>query len=248
MLINVIGKTGSGKSLYQSFKAYSELTRIMRQGKPLPWFLSIGYRFPYFLKSISYYSRYDYVYMNSDFDDGRGNYCRFNLTDKKCDSGGYVKGISDIPELYDKQNCLVFLDEAGTYFSNRDWDKMPPSYRLFLITHRHNCTSKYKRFDIYILATQIYLIRPLFGFSKDPTRPAWYHRIPAIRIWTYWQHEVLQRPPPTEFTPDGVPIPIPIEERVESLDFYTWYYFGKKYYSSYDTLSEVRELIRNKGK
>jgi len=154
MLINVIGKTGSGKSLYQSYKVYSELTRIMRIGKPLPWYLPEYFAVRY----LSWYSRYDKVYMNSDYNDGRGNWCRFNFSTQSWDSGGFVQGITDIPELYDKKNALVFLDEAGTFFSNRDWDKMPPRYRLFLTTHRHNCSSNYKRFDIYIFSQQIDLV------------------------------------------------------------------------------------------
>ena len=260
MLINVIGKTGSGKSLYQSYIAYTELTKIARNGKDMPRYWKIPYLSKLFLGN--YYSQYDRICMNSDFDDGRGNYCRWNFEKKGWDSGGNVLGISDVPELYDLMNCLVFLDEAGTYFSNRDWALMPPRYRLFLTTHRHNSTSHAKRFDIYVfsqqkdlieadmerISTQIYLIRPLFGFALNPTRPRWYNKLPAIKIWIYWKHEVLQGKPYQELDVNGRPKAVPMEEQLEALIPYTWLWLGKKYRNCYDSLNLVRELERTKGK
>lgn len=260
MLINVIGKTGSGKSLYQSYLAYTELTKIMRNGTDKPWYWRIPYISRLFLGS--YYSQYDVVCMNSEFNDSRGNSCTWDFEQKKWISTGHVMGVTDVPELYDINNALVFLDEAGTYFSNRDWALMPPRYRLFLTTHRHNATSHAKRFDIYVfsqqkdlieadmerISTQIYLIRPLFGFALNPTKPRWYNKIPAIKIWIYWKHEVLQGKPFQELDRDGRPIPVSMEEQLEALIPYTWLWLGRKYRNCYDSLSVVRELERTKGK
>lgn len=249
MLINVVGRTGSGKSLYQSYLVYSELTRIMNDYRKIPWY-----------DFWSTYSYYDVIGMNSDFDDKRGNSCRYDVDLKSWVGTGFIVGVNDLPDVYNRRNMLLFLDEAGTKFNNRDWDKMPDGYVQFLTTHRHNVTGKNKRFDMYLftqqndlvditlrrLATRIYLIRPLFGFPKNPTRPRFYHRIPAIKIKIYHKHEVLEGKPYQELDADGTPVPVPPEDQLESLDFYTWYFFGKKYTSTYDTYADVPELKRYK--
>lgn len=279
MLINIVGKTGSGKSLYNSYLAYTELTKIMNNGKTIPWwkFWSPGY------------SYYDKVVLNSDFNDGRGNYTKYVHIGEECkcpatrkdlkdvqkqnvygvpitikdhwEYAGHCIGISDLPEVYNERNCLVLLDEGGTQFSNRDWDKMPEGYLLFLTTHRHNVTHLPKQFDIILytqqndlvditlrrLANHIFLIRPLFGFPKNPLKRRWYHKLPAIRIWTYHKHEVLQGRPRVVFNIDGVPVDNDPDDDLESLEHYSWFYFGKKYIRTYNTIGDVRELKRTKG-
>lgn len=282
MLINIVGKTGSGKSLYNAYIAYEELTRIMNNGIKYPWY-------NFWHKGYSYY---DYVVMNSDFNDSRGNFTKFVKRGNSCqcsvqnkdnyfinpygeliankdhwEFGGKCIGISDLPEVFDMRNCLVLLDEGGTQFSNRDWDKMPEGYLMFLTTHRHNVTHLPKRFDIYLytqqsdlvditlrrLANHIYLIRPLFGYPKNPTRPRWYQKIPAIRMWTYFKHELLQGRPTVILDGEGKPLTVSAQDDLESLEYFSWYWypslFGRKnkYVSCYNTLDDVRELKRTKG-
>lgn len=284
MLINIVGKTGSGKSLYNAYIAYEELTRIMNNGKKFPWYK--------FWKAK--YSFYDYVVMNSDFNDSRGNFCKFVKSGNSCNCsvtrtnlkelsfinkfgdsialkdhweyGGFVIGISDLPEVFNLRNCLVLLDEGGTQFSNRDWDKMPEGYVLFLTTHRHNVTHLPKRFDIYLytqqsdlvditlrrLANHIYLIRPLFGYPRNPTRPYWFQRLPAIRMWSYWKHELLQGRPTVILDSDGRPVQKSAQDDLEGLEYFNWFWFPSfrkknKYVACYNTLDHVRELKRTKG-
>lgn len=254
MLINVVGRTGSGKSLHQAVSAYDELTLIMRNDKRRPWW------YPFFLQYDSYY---DYVALNSDFDDGRGNFVRWNYVTKSWDSGGFCIGFTDFPELYQRQNLLVFVDEAGTQFNSRDWASMPDGYTLFLTAHRHKVSRPDKRFDIILytqhnditditlrrIATQIYLIRPLFGFPKNPRRPRFYHRIPGFRLYIYQKHEVLESKKYQELDPDGRPIRPTDVDLPESLDFYrSFLILSKKYLKSYDTHGDVRELKRSKLK
>ena len=341
MLINIVGKTGSGKSLYQAYKVYDELTRIMNNGKDIPFYLQM-------LGLVRYqYSYYDVVALNSNFDDGRGNFTRFVKSGNKCnckkqyrnvkitydgntkllledlvksignidpkdpkndevlqkgwirfhdilnktsgivekvweqtnygeqfalvdhwEDGGFCKGVSDLPDVYDLRNCYLSLDEGGTQFSNRDWADMPDGYLLFLTTHRHNVTHIPKRFDIVLytqqsdlvditlrrLANHIYLIRPLFGYASDPTRPSWFKTRPALRMWTYWKHELLQANSPALLDSEGRPLPLRKDQMVERLDFYSWFWFPSffkrknKYVACYNTLDEVRELKRLKGK
>lgn len=254
MLINVVGRTGSGKSLYQAIAIYDECTLIMRNRKKRPFL------YPFFLQYNSYY---DKVAVNSDFDDGRGNYARWNYDTSTWESGGCVIGFTDFPDLYDEKNLLVFVDEAGTQFNSRDWASMPDGYTLFLTAHRHRVTSKRKRFDIILftqhnditditlrrIATIIYLIRPLFGFPKNPRRPRWYHRIPGYRLYIYEKHEVLESKKYQELDIDGTPIRPSSIDLPESLNFYTWILvLSKKYLQSYDTHGDVRELKRTKIK
>lgn len=287
MLINIVGKTGSGKSLYNAFIAYEELTRIMNNGKNFKWYEWFKVK----------YSYYDKVVLNSNFNDGRGNFTKFIKKNNPCfcdffdeskkglfyknefgvqvalkdhwEYGGFCKGISDLPEVFEERNCLVLLDEGGTQFSNRDWDKMPEGYVLFLTTHRHNVTHLPKRFDIYLytqqadlvditlrrLANHIYLIRPLFGYPSNPTRPYWWNKLPAIIMQTYFRHELLQGRPQVILNSDGKPISVSDEDQLESLTYFNWYWFPRKwffgqknkYLACYNTLDEVRELKRLKG-
>lgn len=254
MLINVVGRTGSGKSLYQAVMVYDECSLILRSQKNRPFW------FPFWLQWSSYY---DYIALNSDFDDGRGNFCRWDYTLEKWVSGGCIVGFTDFPELYDKKNLLVFVDEAGTTFNSRDWASMPEGYTTFLTAHRHRVTSKNKRFDIILftqhnditditlrrIATQIYLIRPLFGFPKNPRRPRWYNKLPAFRIYIYQKHEVLESKKFQELDLDGKPIRPDSVDIPESLDFWTWWLvLGRRYLRSYDTHGDVREVKRLKMK
>lgn len=307
MLIKVVGATGSGKSLYDSYKSYSELTLIMHNGKSYPFYQ--------FYKRK--YSHYDWVVKNSNFNDGRGNFTRFVQKGNQCkcspemicydednyilnelgehvanighwEYDGHCVGITDLNELYDMSvapkpivklcgwrgflpNCLVLLDEGGTQFNNRDWDKMPAGYELFLTSHRHNVTNvDTKRFDIYIYMQQIdqveitmdrvrghvFLIRPLFGFPSDPTRPFWWHKIPGVYIQTYWQHEVRKVRPTMYTDSKGVPIQVSPHDDIEALIYFNWYLFPRKWFfgsknkfvQSYSTIDRVRELKRTKGR
>jgi hypothetical protein len=105
MLYTVVGKTGSGKSLFQSFLVFEELTRIMNRKK-----LEAG-NVPFYKKPFLEYSYYDWIVLNSDFDDGRGNFVRYCHSDETCLCsiprsgihwcyGGHCIGITDLPELY----------------------------------------------------------------------------------------------------------------------------------------------------
>lgn len=249
MLTNVVGRTGSGKTLLLAYLAYEECTKIMRENKKHPWWF-IG----------QYHSKYKKIALNIDFDDKRGNYSRWNYETKTWDSGGCVIGFTDLPELYKIYDVCVFIDEAGTQLSARDWDKMPEGYTLFLTSHRHNVSSSRYRFDIWLftqqndlvdivlrrIAVRIWLVRPLFGFTPNPTKPNWFKTRPAIRIWLYDKHEVLIGKPYQDIDPDGKPTPLKKHEVVEALTHYTWYWFGKKYTSVYDTHSTVREIKRIK--
>lgn len=289
MLYTVVGKTGSGKSLYQSYIVYEELTRIMNRKR-----YEAG-KMGYLKHLLSEYSYYDYVVMNSDFDDGRGNWVRYCLSGEECvcdekvegrhwEYGGYCLGITDLPELYDvKQtstrlakmfnndgflpNCLVMLDEAGTQFSNHDWDKMPEGYRLFLTSHRHNVSHFPMQFDIWVftqhrdiveitlkrVSNRIYLMRPLFGYSKNPMRESKLRRVPGVRIWVHWEHELLKHNP-VVVSSDGKVSPETGQNALESMEFYTWYWFPSfgrkknKYVKSYNTHAVVRDLKRDKKK
>jgi hypothetical protein len=291
MLYTVVGKTGSGKSLFQSFTVYEELDRIhcrkMYEQGLLPFYKRWYY---YWFPNFSYY---DYIVLNSDFNDGRGNFVRYCHSGEECICkvpivgvhwcyGGYCLGITDLPELYLLSsasprlrsfygtngfipNCLVMLDEAGTQFSNHDWDKMPEGYRLFLTSHRHNVTGYPMQFDIWVftqhrdiieitlkrVSNRIYLVRPLFGYSKNPMREAKFRRLRGIRIWVHWEHELLKHNP-IIVDNDGKIKPTAAQDSLESLEFYTWYWFpsfGKKknkYVSSYDTFAVVRDMSRKK--
>jgi len=267
MLINTVGRTGSGKTLYQNYQVYTECTRIMRKDKKEPWLYRARFWLPlignvYFFKWLlgTWYSYYDVIGMNSEFNDGRGNACFYDREIKSWVGTGCIVGVNDLPDVYEAVNMFLHLDESGTRFNNRDWDKMPEGYIDFLTTHRHNVTGHNKRFDIVLytqhndlvdvtlrrLATQIYLIRPLFKYPKNPTRPKWYNRLPAIRIWIYTKHEILEGKPFQELDVDGIPIPIDKEHALEALDFWTWFYFGKKYTNTYNTHGVVEHYKRSK--
>ena len=291
MLYTVVGKTGSGKSLWQSYMVYEELNRIQ-------------YRLDYMDGKISFWkdffgngemSYYRYIVLNSDFDDRRGNFVKYchNGEDCRCKEkqegvhwcyGGHCIGITDLTELYDLNqtterlkplfnsaghipNCLVMLDEAGTQFSNHDWDKMPEGYRLFLTSHRHNVTDSTYQFDIWVftqhrdiieitlkrVSNRIYLVRPLLGYSKNPMRESIFRRLRGVRIWVHWEHELLKHNP-ININADGTFEQIAEQDKVESLEFYTWYWFPSfgrkknKYVNSYDTFSIVRDMKREKKK
>lgn len=261
MLLTVVGQTGSGKTTIMSMYAYDELTRIMSNDKEIKW---------YDLKTE--HSYYDYVALNYDFNDGRGNYTRYvyNINECTCgryqdfnfqphwDFGGKCIGITDLPELYDKKNLLVFLDEAGTQFANTDWDKMPERYRLFLTTHRHNVTGFNRRFDIWVMtqhkdlievtlrriSNRIFLIRPLFGFTRNPLRPSIVSRLPLFIMKVYWRHEVLESRPIVVNQQED----LNAQDQLEGLEYYTWYYIGKKYRKTFDSIGEVRDLKRESKK
>ncbi len=269
MLSLVVGHTGSGKSLWTNYLIFVECTRIANKDRSFNWFQSFlgdTFNIPYYQ-----YSYYDLVCTNANFNDGKGNFTRmvYNLGDCSCgkytddsfvkhwDSGGFVEGISDLPDVYDKNNRLIFIDEGGTQLANRDWDKMDENYVLFLTTHRHNVTGFNRRFDIFVssqhgdlieitlrrLANKIYMIRPLFGYSRNPTRPSWLRTMPAIKIWVYWKHELLQRPPYVEMGETLAP-----EDQVESLETMTWLWIGKSYRTSYDSIGKVHAMKRIKKK
>jgi len=267
MIFTVVGATGSGKSLFQSYKVYNELTRMMNEGKKIRWYKSL---IGAFFSSARYQkSYYDWVVLNSDFNDGRGNFTRFDYQSQMWQYGGKCIGISDLPECWNGslkegvlKNCLIHLDEGGTQFATTDWDKMPEGYKLFLTTHRHKVTDPVKkRFDIFIytqhkdlievtfrrIANRIYLIRPLFGFAKDPTRPRRLNKLSAIKMWLYWRHELLEGSQKVRFSVDGKPIQGSDEEELEKLIPYTWLYLGKKYRTAYDTSAEVRDMKRMKS-
>lgn len=259
-----VGLPGSGKSLFNSYIAYTELTRIQNNHSLPHWYKDLYREFSY----------YDYVVLNSDYDDGRGNWVKWNYDKKEWDYSGYCLGATDFQELYnpdkmtDKMkkifpdgialNCLCLFDESGTQFANTDWDKMPDDYRHFLTQHRKQITQLPKRFDIYVytqhkdlieitlrrISDRIYLIRPLFGFSRNPTRPSRLSLISGIRLYLYWRHEVLESKPSPLMDSNGMPIPIDPKDMIESIEFVTWYYFGNKYKKSYNTLSKVRKMIR----
>lgn len=254
MLITYVGLPGAGKSLWNSYVAYSELTRIMITKGELKhrWY-------HYFYSTRSYY---EYVVLNTDFDDGRGNFTRWNYQENKWEYGGHCIGATDLPEVYELKNCLCLFDEGGTQFANTDWDKMPERYREFLTQHRKNITKLPYRFDIYVytqhkdlievtlrrISYRIYLIRPLFGFAKNPLRPSFLSRVPGIRIYLYQRHEVLESRPQMQVNMDGVVIEAKPEDQLESIVLVSWYYFGKKYRHAYDTLSKMREIRREKLK
>lgn len=267
MLYTVVGKTGSGKSLLQAFWVYQEIDRILNARKGIKWYQ--------FWKKLSYY---DIIAMNSDFNDSRGNFVRYRHSNEECIcevkkegvhwcQGGVLIGITDLPELYDKKNVLVMLDEAGTMFSNHDWDKMPDGYRHFLTSHRHNVTHLPMRFDIFVftqhkdiiditlrrVSQRIFLVRPLFRFSKNPTRDGLVHKIAGIRVWVHWEHELLKMQP-IQYNSDGKIKEVHPQDSLESLQFYTWYWFPSlgryvnKYIKSYNTVGEVLKIKRESKK
>ena len=260
MLYTLVGQTGSGKSLYTNYLAYRECSWIKNNGKKIKW---------YDLRS--YQSYYDYVVLNTDFDDGRGNFTKYDSYTKTWDYGGYCIGITDLPELYDinqtsdrlkllfidgcLRNCLVLLDEGGTQFATTDWDKMPEGYKLFLTSHRHNVTGFNRRFDIYIstqhkdlievtlrrISNRIFLIRPLFGFAQNPSRPSLLSTMSAVKIWTYWRHEVLESRPIVVGSDN-----LPQQDQLEGLVYYDWLYIGKKYRDVYNSIGRVQDMKREK--
>ena len=103
MLINTVGRTGSGKSLYQAYQVYTECTRIMRNGKKLPllWRIPI---IKWFMGQ--YYSYYDVIGMNSEFNDGRGNTCHCDYDRKSYVGTGCILGVNDLPDVYNVKNCF----------------------------------------------------------------------------------------------------------------------------------------------
>lgn len=268
MLMTYVGLPGSGKSLFDSYVAYTELTRIMN-----------NHTKPHYLKDMwREFSFYDYVVKNTDFDDGRGNWVKWDYTNKVWDYGGYCLGATDFEELYNPlkmtekmkqifpdgvaKNCLCLFDESGTQFANTDWDKMPDDYRYFLTQHRKHISHLPKRFDIYVytqhkdlieitlrrISDRIYLIRPLFGFSRNPTRPSKLSLVSGIRLYLYWRHEVLESKPAPQIDSNGVLIPVSPKDMVESIEFITWYYFGKKYKRAYNTMHMMRKMVRESKK
>lgn len=260
MLITYVGLPGAGKSLWNSYVAYTELSRIMYTKGVMKkkW-----YQTDYSMRSY-----YEWVVLNTDFDDSRGNFTRYCYSIESCtcetanasphwEYGGYCKGANDFPEVYQLKNALCLFDEAGTQFANTDWDKMPPEYRAFLTQHRKNITNLPYRFDIYVytqhkdlievtlrrVSYRIYLIRPLFGFAKNPLRPNFLNRIPGIRIFMYRRHEVLEsRAVVTDQEKELDP-----EDQLESIEQIDWYIFGKKYQKAYDTLEKIKKVVRVKN-
>ena len=306
-LTEVVGRTGSGKSLWANAMIYDELTRIMNNGKD----------FPIYNLWHAGYSVYDWVVINFDFNDSRGNFTKFCKEGNECfcenvtrvkyvflgkkgeevlteveqtlfevdvfskkkiavtdhwEYGGFCIGAEDFPEVYHIKNCMIMFDEAGTRFSNRDWDKMPPGYLLYLTAHRHNVTKVHvKQCDIFVfvqqldllditlerLTSHIFLIRPLFGLPRNPIRLRWYNKIPGVYVQRYFQHEVLKKSPPPIVTVEGRVIPPNPYDDVESLMYHDWLWFPSfpfirkwsqnKYVACYSTVDSVRELKRSKG-
>lgn len=272
MLYVVVGRTGSGKSLFQAYTVRRELDRILKRLNGYKWY-DIYTRF---FVSESYYDR---IALNSDFDDGRGNFTRFKHSGEACIchrnddngvhwcSGGLLIGFDDLPELYGIKNLLVMCDEAGTRFSNYDWDKMPEGYRLFLTAHRHNITMLPFRFDIYIftqhkeivdinlrrVAERVYLIRPLFRYTKIPGAYGLNSWFVGYRMWVHWEHELLKMQPIVFNTSGKISEPHP-QDKVESLEFFDWKlffsFFGYKnrYLRTYNTYEHIRDFKREKKK
>jgi hypothetical protein len=271
MLITYVGLPGAGKSLWNSYVAYTELSRIM--------FTKGVLKKPFFVPAYRMISFYEWVVLNTDFDDGRGNFTRYcyGSDDCVCDTGmvaeklrvvgkkrephweygGFCIGVTDIDETYDLKNCLCLFDEGGTQFANTDWDKMPERYREFLTQHRKNITALPYRFDIYVytqhkdlievtlrrISYRIYLIRPLFGFAKNPLRPNFLSRIPGIKIFLYQRHEVLE----SKVISVERDVVVKPEDQLESITLVTWYIFGKRYQKAYDTLAKIAEIRRSKA-
>jgi len=232
MIKTFVGLPGAGKSLYFSWLIGMEVRRIEKGT-----------------------SKYDVVCINFDWDDGQGNFARFNRHLDNWECGGHILAFDDIPDLYNVVNALVFVDEAGYLLNAMDWDKMDKDYKGFLIHHRKNITDVVtKRFDIYIatqhkqiveitlrrLSNNIYWIRPLF-IHKNPDRPPMF-LLPIILIYYYKEHEILQHPKRIKMDeePDE-------NEELETLHLIHVYWIGSKYRNYYNTLQKVKKVDRKKS-
>jgi len=233
MIKTFVGLPGAGKSLYFSWLIAMEINRI-KKGR----------------------SKYDIVCINFDWDDRKGNFAKYDYIEKTWSCGGLIKAFSDLPDLYETLNALVFVDEAGYLLNALDWDKMDENYKGFLIHHRKNITDvSKKRFDMYIatqhkeiveitlrrLSNNIYWIRPIF-LHKNPDRPPRF-LLPVILIYYYKAHEIRNIPKRIKF--DETPSE---DDELEILKLIHIYWIGRKYRSYYNTLQKVEKKVRVKTK
>jgi len=237
MIKTFVGLPGAGKSLYFSWLIATEIKRI-EKGK----------------------SKYEIVCINFDWNDGKGNFAKYDYSQKKWDYGGLIYSFDDIPDLYAIVNALVFVDEAGYLLNAMDWDKMDSDYKYFLIHHRKNITSVEKyRFDIYIatqhkqiveitlrrLSNNIYWIRPLF-MHKNPDRPPRL-MLPVVLIYYYKEHEIRMHPARLQFDSNGKAITPSDDDELELLRLIHVYWIGKRYRNYYNTLQKVDKVKRVKN-
>lgn len=239
MIKTFVGLPGSGKSLYFSYLIATEIERI-RRGR----------------------SKYDVVAINFDWNDGLGNFARYDYVEHKWTCGGLILAFDDLPDLYSVVNCLVFVDEAGYLLNAMDWNNMDDGYKGFLLHHRKNITDvETKRFDLYIatqhkdiveitlrrISNNIYWIRPLF-MHKNPDKPPRF-LLPIVLIFYYKIHEIRMMPAPMEFNANGTPKDVPENDQLEILRLIHIYWIGKRYRNYYNTLQKVekhRKIIKFK--
>ena len=60
----------------------------------------------------------------------------------------------------------------------------------------------------------------------------------------YWMHEVLESRPIVVNQQED----LNAQDQLEGLEYYTWYYIGKKYRKTFDSIGEVRDLKRESKK
>jgi len=236
MIKTFVGLPGSGKSLYFSYLIGIEIDRIKKNK-----------------------SRYDIVCINFDWNNGKGDFARYDYLSKQWECGGLIKAYNDFPDLYATVNALVFVDEAGYLFNAMDWDKMDSDYKHFLIHHRKNITDvRSKRFDIYIatqhkqiveitlrrLSNNIYWIRPLF-MHKNPDR-APRLMLPVVLIYYYKEHEIRMHPTRIKYNAQGKPETPSEDDELEILKLIHVYWIGARYRRYYNTLQKIDKVKRAK--
>lgn len=237
MIKTFVGLPGAGKSLYFSWLIATEIKRIERGT-----------------------SKYDVIAINFDWNDGKGNFAKYDYIQRTWTCGGKILAFDDLPDLYNVVNCLVFVDEAGYLLNAMDWNMMDEGYKGFLLHHRKNITDvNTKRFDLYIatqhkdiveitlrrISNNIYWIRPLF-LHKNPDRPPRF-LLPVVLIYYYKQHEIRNMPPPPVISIDGEYKEPPEDEQLETLRLIHVYWIGKRYRNYYNTLQKVvkKRIILN---
>jgi len=234
-------------------------------------------------------SKYDVVAINFDWNDGRGNYARYCYKEEDCsceeedkyegvhylidedddsqyfrkhwEFGGLIIAFEDLPDLYEVQNCLVFVDEAGYLLNAMDWNYMDDGYKGFLLHHRKNITDvNTKRFDMYIatqhkdiveitlrrISNNIYWIRPLFLHKNPDKPPRWL--FPVVLIYYYKVHEIRMMSPLPEVGIDGQYKEVKEDDQLELLKLIHVYWIGKRYRNYYNTLQKVEKKQRTKNK